>query len=52
MYFLNYWNLSGGGALAALTLGMTVSQMWASGWPARFAKRPDPNYAHRHAPPV
>ena len=47
MYFLNHWNLNGGGALAALTLGMTVSQLWATGWPRIFAKRADPHYAHR-----
>ena len=47
MYFLNHFNMKGGGALAALILGMAVSQMWARGWPAPSAKRPDMHYAHR-----
>ena len=47
MYFLNHFNMKGGGALAALILGMAVSQMWARGWPAPFAKRADVHYAHR-----
>ena len=49
MYFLNHFNMKGGGALAALILGMAVSQMWARGWPRPLAKRPDAHYAHRHA---
>lgn len=46
MYFLNHWGLNGGGALASLVLGMTVSRLWALGKPAFLAKRADPHYAH------
>ena len=38
--------MNGGGALAALILGMVVSQLWARGQPALLAKRADPHYAH------
>ena len=49
MYFLNHFGMKGGGALAALILGMAVSQMWARGWPGPLAKRADPHYAHRYS---
>ena len=45
MYFLKVWDLTGGGALASLIMGMTVSQLWSKGKPGILAKRADPHYA-------
>ena len=46
MYFLKIWDLTGGGALASLILGMTVAHLWSIGKPGILAKRADRHYAH------